>query len=241
MSSTATPPIHEVAPPDVALVVTEGQSIVIIDQRSYDAACTFLTSKVNPKIKEIDDFFDKNIKGANDLHKSLIAQKKTISEPVANLKKAINTEIIAWDDEQAEKQREAQRQAEEAQRLQDEEFRIANAVEVEQQGGTQEEVNQVLATPVITHAPVAAPVYQKASGISVKVLWRAEIKGEADKTTYEKSMRELCAAIGRGEQPVTYVEPNLTALNQIAKAQREAMNVPGVKAVSNKSAASRRT
>jgi hypothetical protein len=236
----ATAPLNiESIQAETALIVAEGTAIQIKDQETYNAATSFLTEKLNPRIKAIDEFFDANIASAHALHKSLLEQKRVVSTPVAELKKKFNTAIIHWDDAREAERLEAQRRADEEQRKQDEEARLQTAVEVEALGGSEEELAQVLATPAITTAPVVAPTYQKASGVATKVSWRAEIKGEADGTTFEKSMRALCLAIGKGEQPVQYVEPNLTALNQIARAQTTAMNIPGVKAVSNKSVASK--
>ncbi len=239
MTTAPSPITAESIQQEVSLVVAEGQAIAISDQESYDRATKFLVERLNPKLDAINAFFDPNIKSAHELHKSLLAHKSLVLGQPTALKLNINRAIIKWDDEKELERQEAQRKAVEAQRVLDEELRLQSAAEVESQGGTEEEVQRVLETPVMTTSPVVAPVYNRAQGVSTKTLWRAEIKAEADGTTFDKSMRELCAAIGRGEQPVSYVEPNLTALGQIARAQREAMNVPGVKAVSNKSIASR--
>ena len=237
-TATETPITAEVLQSEALELATQGKAIIITDQEGYDKATSFLTERLNPWLKKVDDFFDPNIKTAHKLHKDLVAQKKTVTEPNLQLKGALNGGILGFDERKEQERIKLQRVAEEAQRKADEESRLATAVEMEKAGATEEEVQQTLNTPVATIAPVVAPVYQKASGVAVKVTWSAQMKGEADGTTYEKSMRDLCAAIGCGDQPVPYCEPNLTALSQIARAQHEAMNIPGVKAVATKSVSS---
>jgi len=79
-------------------------------------------------------------------------------------------------------------------------------------------------------APVEAPT--QVAGISHRVVWSAEI------TDFDALVR---AAAEKPGMYRAYLMPNMQALNVLAKAQKEAMEIPGVRAVSeNVVAAGRR-
>ena len=61
----------------------------------------------------------------------------------------------------------------------------------------------------------------KAAGISYRTTWSAQIL----------DLRRLCMAIATGDVSVDLVTPDMKRLNAMARANREMMNVPGVKAV----------
>jgi len=43
-------------------------------------------------------------------------------------------------------------------------------------------------------------------------------------------IKKLCKAIGAGKVPVTYVQPDQSALDARAKSDRNTLNIPGVEA-----------
>jgi hypothetical protein len=121
-------------------------------------------------------------------------------------------------------------------RAKDEALRLERALEAEKAGG---DVEAALAAPILDvpevlpveaymapEAPivaaVAAPTYEAVKGLGIPRTWRAEVF----------SMRLLCAAIGRGEAPFDYVKET-PALNSRARADKQLMNIPGVRAVSS--------
>lgn len=90
---------------------------------------------------------------------------------------------------------------------------------------------QVEQTVVATApTPIVATTTPKVSGISRKTTWKGEI---TDKMA-------LIKAVAEGKAPATLVDINESVLNQMARAMKDTMNYPGVKAVEEKSIASSR-
>lgn len=161
--------------------------------------------------------------------------------------------------EQARLEAEARKAAEEARLKQeaeakvirDEEIRLhAEAVErenterlrlalaAEASGATADVVDAVLAVPVVDVPEVApleaymepaeiivpvvvAPSYEPIKGLGISKRWGAEVF----------SVKLLAQAIANGDLPENYIEPNMTALNARARADKSLMKVPGVRAV----------
>jgi len=126
------------------------------------------------------------------------------------------------------------KQAEERQR--EEEQRLAAAVQAEELGASADVVESVMAAPLrhVEEAPpvealmrpveapvVAAPTFQRQTGLGIRETWKAEVK----------DIKALCRAVADGRVPDTYVTANMTALNSRARSDKQAMQVPGVVAV----------
>jgi len=135
-------------------------------------------------------------------------------------------------EEQERLQREEQRRLEAEARKAAEEERLKLALEFEQMGG-KEEADAILAEPIPEPviemaplpppmaAPMVAPTYERATGVSGRANWKAEVF----------DIKALCRAVTDGKVPSHYVEPNLVVLNKIASGDKQLMNVPGVRAI----------
>lgn len=200
-------------------------AIVIRDQESYDSAANALLA-VKSWRKSWKWYWYGNedtpgpITLANRSWKSLLAKFGERDEPAEKLERDLGRKILAFDNEQRriqeEKQREAQRKAEA-----DEEARRAQAAfEMEEAGIDDAEIAEVVYAPITAVAAPVEPTYQKAQGVSRRENWKARVV----------DLKKLCKAIGAGKVPVEYVEPNMTALNARAKADKSTLDLPGVEA-----------
>ena len=166
---------------------------------------------------------------AHKAHKTAIAAEKKLLDPLQQAETCLKRSIAAWDQEQQRIRQEEQRRLEAAQRKADEEARLALAQDAEANGATPETVDEILDTPVVTPSVVAAPTYEKGNGVSTSVRWHAEVV----------DIKALCLAVAQGRASANLVQPNLPALNGMARAMKQTMNVPGVKAVSETTVAVR--
>ena len=88
----------------------------------------------------------------------------------------------------------------------------------------------------ILEQPIDAPVVSvgtlmpKVQGVSYRDNWKAHP---------DVNLRALAAAVGAGQVPVTFLQPNLTAINQFAKATKGAQDVPGVRFFNDRQVAAR--
>jgi hypothetical protein len=206
---------------EVALAWPErAKAITITDQETYNGAATVLVEIV--AIRKQVQAHHKPIKEAtNKAHKTAVAAEKKLLDPLTEAEGYIRKAIGAWDYEQERLRQEEQKRLEAIQRQADEDARLALAQEAEENGAEAETVDEILATPVVMPTAVAKPTFQHASGISTRQNWKAEVV----------DMKALCRAVASGQASAELVQPNMVALNRMAKAMRTTFNIPGCKAV----------
>lgn len=202
-----------------ALTIVEQATVVkIVDQPSYDEACSLLLEKIKPFRKRWNDYWEEVKKPAYATYKAIQKKFTDGDEPLDRAERAIKAEIAKWDAAQEKIRQEKQREAELKARKDEEEERLRIATLAEESGATEEEVNAIVDAPVTVVAPPVEPTYQKASGVSTRENWKARVV----------DVKKLCAAVAKGTVPVTYVLPNESVLNARAKADRQTLNIPGV-------------
>lgn len=204
-------------------------AVVITDQKTYDKA---VNARVDGKawLKGAGEFFDNLVKPAYAAYKNLLDTKKKVLEPVEGHVNQINKALLKWDQEQEQLRREEQRRLEEEARRQAEEEKLRTAVELESNGADPESVSAFLTAPVATAPVVAAPTYERSSA----VVYRDNFSGEVT------NLLALVKYVAKNPSFIGLLQINQTALNAQAKALKETMSIPGVRAVNNRVVASGR-
>lgn len=241
--------------PEALTLPEQARAIVITDQETYNTAASLKIHYAQWRKRIIDEFAPMK-EAAHKAHKAITSKEAEYLAPVTEAEGILKAALIKWQDEQARLQRieqarleaiaraeaEADRQRREAEarvimeaeRKRDEEARIAAALEAQTAGAGEETVAAILDTPVLDVAPVeaymepaayvapvvAAPTYQRMVGTGIREVWGCRIV----------NMKQLCAAIGRGEVPENYVT-GTTALNDRARADKGMLKIPGVEPV----------
>lgn len=203
-----------------SLAVKQVSGIKVVDQKSYDLVVNYLADKIKPFLKKCDEFFDPNIKKAHELHRSLLDQKKSVTEKALAIEKAKKQELVAWVDAAKKEQERLDREARERQEKEHQESLLAQAVEAEEMGASEEEKEAILQQPNLAPAPIASPVFQKSSKAPSREKWKGQVT----------NLKDLCLAIGQGKVPVNAVIPNASVINGLCNASREATQIPGVRA-----------
>lgn len=201
-------------------LVAQAQDIRVIDQSSYDRACDFLLG-VGALRKTIVEHHAPVKKRTHEAHKEACAMEQRQLTPVTMAETIIKRSILIYEQEQKRLQEERDQKAREEAELARAEMIEAAAVAAEAEGATAEEVEAIITQPVIA-PPVSAPkTFQRASNILLAQTWKAEVF----------DMKALAKAVAEGKAPVSAIEPNMTALNQMARAMKSGFNLPGVRAV----------
>lgn len=207
----------------------QANAIEITDQQTYDEASTFLADIARLKKKIVDHH--KPIKEAtNAAHRAAVAAEKELLAPISEAEKIIKAAIGEWTREQQAIEAARQKRLRELQQKADEDARLALAAQAEDAGACEETVDEILNTQIVR--PVVAvgkPVYRKAPGVSTQQRWKAEVV----------DIRLLCRAIADGKASSELVQPNMTALNGMARAMRQTFSVPGCQAITETSVAIR--
>jgi hypothetical protein len=248
-------------------IPNQARAITVTDQGTLDAAARMLTEVIKPLRKEAADVFDPIIRKAHEAHKEAIAGKAKVEKPLIEaediLKRSVGGYLAEQDrlrsleetrirlEHEARQRQEARdaeiRRREEEQAL-NEQIAREHAEELERRIETAEafgDAPEVIAAlcntpepepvrlapemPVYVPAPTVAPRYVAPAGVSTTQRWKAEVT----------SLRLLCRAIAEGTVPAHYVEANMTALNGMARANKQALNIPGVRAVADTTVSAR--
>ena len=156
-----------------ALTITQrAQAIIIHDQTTYDQASMLLLEQILPLRRRWAEYWAPLKKAAYDSWQAINTKFNEQDRPLELAEKQVKSAIAGFDIEQRRIESERQRKAqEEAERVAREE-RLNAAIVAEQAGASKEEVQDIFDAPVAVIAAPVAPVYQRASGVSTREMWR---------------------------------------------------------------------
>mgnify|MGYP001572389622 CR=1 FL=1 len=226
-------------------LLDQARALAVVDTESYQRA-GLLRQGIKLYLKEVAEICDPMIEVTRKARDAALKQKKDLEGPALEVDKTLMGRMVNHDQAQKARAREAelavQRERErleaearataegERQRLEAlaEEQAVAEALEAEAKGDT-EAAARILATPpapvVVVPDPIFLPSPQievpRAEGISTREVWSAKIV----------NLPALVAAVAAGHQPVVLLLGNQVALNQMARAQKGMLAIPGVEAV----------
>lgn len=199
------------------------KSIAITNNTECETAIEY-EKGLSALIKEIDATFDPHISAAFNAHRSLVAEKKKHAEPVEEAKRLIKSKRIIYVDEQERIRKELEAKLQAEARKQAEEAQLRDAIIAEAEGRALDAkaiLNEATLCPVVS---IANSTPKSGVGGAIREIWSAEVF----------NLHELVMAICEGKASIGLIEPNQTALNQLARALHKNMNVPGVRANSQK-------
>ena len=200
-------------------IPAQAQAFSIVSNGDYKQADDLLVAwKVIEN--EIHTAFDPICDAAFKAHKEAVTQRKKYLDPIENGRSILKPKMFVFQKEQERIRYEAQKKAEEETRKQAEELALQAAVEAEAAGN--KELAEAIINEPVKAAPVSIPKVVPKSETRFRLQYYAEIL----------DLRKLIAEIAAGRQPITLVEPNMSALNKIAVALKDSMNIPGVVAKS---------
>jgi len=218
------PPLPEVEIRALALP-EKARLLRIIDNPTMQAAGVMLTD-IKALRAEISAIFDPTIKAAHNAHKTAVAMKNKVEAPLSEAETIIKSSMAAYYDVEEKRRAEAQRRIdEEAQRLA-EDARIKSA-EAAEAAGLHEVAERMIEAPLVVTPQKVAPI-AKVEGVSFVERWRAEVTDIVALVTFAAANPLMILIL---------VEVNQTSLNQMARAQKQEMKIPGVRAISEKSVA----
>lgn len=202
-----------------AIAVDEqAKALVVKTQPQYDEANKFILT-IKSLQKEIKDTFGPIITKAFQAHKEAKAQETRHLEPLLKAEAFIKDKMMVYLRQQeairAEQERKLQAEAE---KKRQEALAKAEAARAEGKESKAEKYEEKAAQVV---APQLASTVDKGSAIVTK-RWSAEVT----------DLMALVKGVAAGQVPLACVEANMVALNGQARALKNSMNYPGVKAVS---------
>ena len=178
---------------------------------------------------QVNDRLGPAVEAAHKAHKTLTSLRADLLAPFdqaeAKIKSTCSTYITAKQREEERKRREAEA---EARKLAEEE-RIARAEQFEKQGRIAE-AHAEIASPIVVAPPEpVAPPVAIPKGMVARETWSARVV----------SLLALVQFVAANPSYINLLEPNQSALNDMARGMKGAMSIPGVTATSTSSVAVR--
>lgn len=197
-------------------------SLEVVDEDSYREAANYLES-VDAITKVIESITEEFRKPAYDYYKKVLATKKSLVEPGEEAKKYLRAQMTSYVQEQERIRRE------EEERLRIEAQKEAEAKAEAELEAALEKGDEVAAELAIEKASAPQEVETEdltpqVEGVSYRSTWKASLT----------SIRDLCKAVANGEAPERLVQLNTSEANGMARALKDEMKVPGLKAVEHK-------
>lgn len=191
----------------------------IVDDATFEAAAGVLKA-IKGLRQKIADTFDEPIKKAHAAHKAMLAAKAEHEKPLEEAESIIKRTMTSYRTEQERRAAEERARLEAEARRLEEERRLAEAEALEA-AGEADMAMAVLSEPVVmpvVQAPAATP---KVEGLSFATTYGAEVVDMAAFARFAASTPSM----------LNLLMPNGPALNALARAQREAFNIPGCRLV----------
>ncbi len=205
-------------------IVALAREILVSDPASYVAASE-LRKEVNAKDKILGEQFEPIKKGIMDAHWLTCDFERKARGPYQEARTIINGKLVTWDDEQERiRKKEEARLREAAQKLEDDR-RLREAEAAVAAGLPQESALAALETPSTMPMPSLPSSVPKVAGQSFRINWEAEVFDFPALLMFAAMHPEMAASL---------VVANQVGLNSLARSQKEALNVPGVRPVGKK-------
>lgn len=203
--------------------VDQARAIKVISQETRIGAVAFLKG-VKALRGEAEAHHRPVIDAAHKAHKEAVAALKRVDDPLVEAERIVKGQIGSYDMEQDRIRRDAERKAQEEARRKQEEEALAAAAAAKAAGATEAEAEAILeeemtAPLVVASVPPQAP---------------AEKQGVGTRFNYKVQVRDMAALVKFvADTPmfINLLAVNETALNALARSQKESFDVPGCRLV----------
>ena len=200
-------------------IIQEAQAITIQDSEQYTKAAHFLKG-VKTLGKEIKETFDGPIKAAHAAHKAIVAAKKRHEGPLLEAEGLVKGKISTWTDAESRRM-EAEREAKATEGLDMEVARREAEVEALRSVGQNDEADFLESQPVTPPVVQVETETPKVEGVSSRELWSGEVT----------SLIMLIRYVAEFPEFLHLLKPDSSAINSMARGQKERLMIPGVQAV----------
>lgn len=183
--TTAAAPVVAVENPATAQVAQEATDLVAVaraltvqNDDDYRLAASFLTEKVKPLLRQIDDTFDPIVTAAHRAHKTALEAKKKVADPVLAAERTVKGALSTYTQRQEQERRRLEEQIRKAEQERAEREALERAAELERQGHHEEAeamTDQLIAAPPPAPPVVLPPATPKVAGVSTRENWQYRI------------------------------------------------------------------
>jgi hypothetical protein len=215
---------------DVPQYTPAAAAIVITSNDEYTAVAERLKVITSFK-RKVQDFFAPHKKRASDAHKALCDDERKVLRPAEADEARLKTALVTWTTEQDRKRRAEEQRLREEQRRQEETRRLEEAAALEREAAATGDLAMHEQAEALIEAPIPVmpvqpetPAAPKVDGISYRDVYRAELT----------DIKALLRAAVKNPQWLALVKVDQSAIDSLARALRERLDIPGVRLVVDK-------
>jgi len=204
-------------------LVASARDLTVDDEESHAEAQIMLQDIKAVHTKIVKEIFEEPRTLAHRTWKSFVAAEKKLTDPLDFSRKLLVGKITSYERLEQQRAEEEARRLEELLRKEQEEV-AQEAAEAAQEAGYEVEAQEILDSAKHAPEPVVQPQARvsKVSGVTSMTRWSAEVTDLIDLVRY----------VAENPQWIGLLQPDMKQLNALARAQRKAMALPGVRAVS---------
>ncbi len=207
-------------------------------------------------VKQVEEVMGPIVSANHKAWQTVLQQRAKLLQPAENAKRLLGRRMADYEAEVRRQHEEAGRQrrleqerleAAERQRVTEEQRRLKAEAEeralaeatVAEAAGDRDLAERIVATPTVVTPPAPRAVFvppatttappPKVEGVAFRDNWSAEVV----------NLMALVKAVASGAQPITYLQANQTALNQVARALKDQLTIPGVRAKNDRTTSAR--
>lgn len=230
MSTTITitqPDTSDLAMPPA---LTDQRHGLIIADKESQATALQVIAECKRREKLVDRTLEESISSAHHTHKSLTTLRKKLKDPYEKLRKPLERENGEYVREERRRAEAVALERAEKLRRQEETEALEMAASLER-AGENDQAEAVLEAATTAPAPIvqAEPDLAEVDGVSTRELWSAEVT----------DLVKLAKYVAEHPEWASLIEPNMKSLNMLARQQKDALTLPGVRAKSSLSTAVR--
>jgi hypothetical protein len=242
MSNTAIAPSKDALAREAHDWASRARELHIVDRETCLNASHLLRS-VKTLRNQVQQWFAPHIEAAMETKRKAEAARKALADerdrmeaPLAEAETVLKRGLLAWEAKQEEARLAEERrlQAEAHARAEALTIEAAAALELEAVATGNEELlqeaNDVLAQLIDAPVVSVGKMVPKVDGITYRDHWKAHPTVD---------VKALAAAVASGAAPVTFLTPNMTAINQFGRATQGAQPVAGIRWFNDRQVAAR--
>lgn len=217
-----------------ALTITDRESCVNVSYllRSIKGVMQDIDMAFQP---ELDEALDRK-RTADADRKAIVDERDAIKAPLVQAEPIIKRKLLAFEQAQERARLAEESRLQEEARKHAEATAIAAAAALELEATATGDAGMLAEAEDIFSQPIEAPVVSvktsmpRVSGINYRDNWKAH-------PTID--VKALAGAVAAGKVPTTWLQPNMTAINQFARSTEGAQSVPGVRFFNDRQIAAR--
>lgn len=210
------PPNEEQLRSNYSPVIARADGIEVLTQDDHeDASLCF--KDIHQAKNRVRTEMDPIISDANQVHKKLTSLRKRLLAPLELAGEIIKGKLDVYETEQRRIAEAATKKAEEEALEKEEERRLQEAFEKVEEGDD-DEAAAILDEPVEAPVIKVEPKIAKVEGMSQRVSYKADV---TDK-------KALICYVATHPQWSNLLDPNMAALNGLARSQKDEFSLPGV-------------